>query len=334
MITSFLFLILNTGILAESGVLVRTSPPKQETIVQAGTYPAEILPYRRATLAAEWVGPITSIQVEAFEKVEAGQILAQLDTALLKLQIEEAKANQVFAEKQLIRFRGLHAKQAVTEQAFIEVERNFTIANSTLERFQIQLEKATVRAPWSGFVQKRWVDVGDYVVQGQALFDLVDHSQYRVRASVSGKDALNLELGKKATLFFQNQDDTIDSTIERLAPELVPSSRSLIVEAVIEKGKVPVKPGMVAYLKIQHHTITNALLVPLSAILQFENGKGVYVVVDGKAERRFIKTGDIYNEDQVVLEGLGPEDLVIIEGQTRVSNGSKVLRKQISEAEL
>jgi len=329
MTAHLLILLLSSSVIQpsnqEKGVLVKTSQPQQKTIHLKGLYPAEILPLRQATIASEWSGPVLELLANEFDTVEQGQVLVRIDTEMLLLNIEEARANFEFAEKQWVRFQGLHKKNAITEQALIEVERNFKVRKITLERLEIQLRKATIRAPWSGTLLKKHVEIGDYVVPGQPLFELVDNAKLRIRGTVSGRDTASIGTGLKANLVFQNSAEVIQTQIARISPLLDSGTRSLELEALISSPPHSIRPGMVAQLEIDRKTIENTLLVPLSAILEFENGKGVYLAKDGIAVQTEVKIDGIIGKYQIIQSGLTPTDLVIIEGQTQVSDGSPII---------
>ena len=328
MLKNLSIVILSTSLILvnaqDTGVLVRTHTAQQRSIQIKGIYAAEILPFRKATVAAEWNGPIIEILAQEYDAVIKGQVLAQMDTEILAKEIEESEAQLIYSEKQWNRYQGLHEKKAIADSALILAERDYKIADATLQRLRIQFQKATIRAPWDGVIQKKQVEVGDYMVPGQPAFGLVDKTQYRVRALVSGKDTLTMETGKTARLVLQNSNEIISTHISKIAPILDSTTRSLEVEAIINPKKDWIRPGMVAQLEIDRETIEAALCIPLSAVLEFEDGKGVYIAKDGHAVQRRIVPSEIIDEMLVVREGLLPGDQVIVEGQTQVSNGSKI----------
>ncbi|PIE01819.1 MAG: hypothetical protein CSA81_09925 [Acidobacteria bacterium] len=319
-------LLIHTWGLAQSdrGVLVRATKPELRTLHLKASYPLEILPYRVATLAAEWNGPIVAIDVEEFERVKKGQALSRIDTRILEYQIQEAEANYQYAEKQLKRYQGLHERKAVTEQALLEVELNHQVAEVTLNRLKLQHRKATTKAPWSGIISKKTIELGDFVTPGQPLYVLLDDTQFRGRASVSGKDASLIKKGLPARVSFQNIQTEIEVVISKVAPAIDPETRNLEVEVVFDGNSELIRPGMVAELEIEQKTMENAMCIPLSSILEFEDGKGVYLAANGKAIKRMITPGEVNGDKMIVLSGLSPDDHVIVEGQNQISNGTQI----------
>lgn len=305
---------------------VRTLTVEPEPVTDVLELPAELLADRRAVLAAEVPGTVERVAVERGDRVAAGELLAAVDTRSLQQAMAEAEALFAQAEDEHRRAQSLFESRSVTRSDLVEAETARDVAEARLETARLQLEESRVEAPWAGTVADRAVEVGDYVVPGQRMFELVDTRKLEVRAPVPAPDVPYVEVGEPVEVQVSTlSGERFTGRVVRLAPELDPATRSLDLEAEIPNPDGRLRPGMLARLRIPRQTIPDALLVPLDALVELEDRKVLYVVTgDGTAERRDVATGPTIGERVVVREGLAPGDRVIVEGQTRVAPGQRV----------
>ncbi|MFP3940162.1 MAG: efflux RND transporter periplasmic adaptor subunit [Thermoanaerobaculia bacterium] len=305
---------------------VRAITVQPQPVTDVLELPADLAADRRAVLAAEVPGTVERVEVERGDRVAAGELLAAVDVRSLRQSAAEAEALFAQAQDEHRRARKLFESRSVTRSDLIEAETARDVAEARLESARLQLEKARVKAPWAGSVAQRRVEVGDYVVPGQPMFELVDTRTLEVRAPVPAPDAPHVEVGARVEVRLSSlPGETFTGRVVRLAPELDPSTRTLELEAEIPNSEGRLRPGMLARLQIPRRTIPDALMVPLDSLVDMEDRKVLYVVADdGTVERRDVVTGATIGDRVVVEEGLAPGDRVIVDGQSRVAPGQQV----------
>lgn len=300
-----------------------------ERIAIRKTYPAELLPFRTATLAAEWSGPITAIHVDEFDPIQEGAEAALVDRSLLALQREEVQARLDFAESQYKRYQELRAQEAVTEQVFLQAKMDLFATRAQASQLSVQYEKCSIRAPWSGVVQKKWVEQGDFVSPGQPILTLVDLSQLRIHATIPAADRQEIKEGQMAQLRITGHTSPYATLISRLAPLVNPTSRTFEVECLLTPPHASVVPGLVAQLEIVAAELSDQMSIPLSALVEFEEGPGVFLFEpnqgqqpgDGRVQRQLITIGPIVGTKAIVTGGLKGSESIVVEGQSWVSDG-------------
>jgi membrane fusion protein (multidrug efflux system) len=303
---------------------VRTIVLEPRAVVDRTSLPADLLPVRRATLAAEVGGAVESVGVELGAPVAAGQVLATIDERSLAQAVAEAEAWLRQAELQLERARNLFERRAVTKAQLLDAVTNHDVAQARLAGARLTLDKARVRAPWAGRIAERHVETGDFVAPGAPLFGLVDASRLKVRAPARAADVPFLEVGREVAVRIDGwREEPLRARIERLGAELDPETRTLEVEAEIANRDGRLRPGLLARLEVPRRTLAAALVVPQSALIELEGGKAVFVVENGRAARRPVRLGPVIGEE-VVLEGLAPGTRVVVEGQQSVTDGQRV----------
>jgi membrane fusion protein (multidrug efflux system) len=293
-------------------------------VVDRTSLPADLLPLRRAVLAAEVGGAVEGVEAELGERVDRGALLARIDERSLAQQVAEAEAWLRQASLQYERAQNLFERKAVTKANLLDAVTNRDVAEARLATAKLQLEKSRVRAPWAGRVAAKRVEVGDFVAPGAPLFELVDASRLIVRAPARSADVRYLAAGREVEVTVDAfPGESFRARIERLGAELDPSTRTLAVEAEIANADGRLKPGMLARLEVPRRTLDSALVVPQSAVVDLEGAKAVYLVEDGRAVRREVELGPVVGEE-VVVEGLAAGDRVIVEGLHAVAEGQPV----------
>ncbi|MCB1009087.1 MAG: efflux RND transporter periplasmic adaptor subunit, partial [Acidobacteria bacterium] len=293
-------------------------------VVDRSSLPADLLPLHRATLAAEVGGVVETVGAQLGESVATGHVLATIDERALAQSVAEADALLRQAKLQYQRAQNLFDRKAVTQANLLDAVTNRDVAEARVASARLQLEKARVRAPWGGRIAERYVEPGAFVSPGTPLFVLVDATRIKVRAPAPATDVPFFKVGSEVEIRVDAYPgESFRARIERLGAELDPRTRTLAVEAEIANPGDRLKPGMLARLEVARRELPNALLVPLSAIVDLGGTKAVWAVEDHRAVRREVVLGPVIGE-QVVVEGLAGGARVIVEGQHAVGEGQKV----------
>lgn len=320
----------NTG--AEGRVAtVRTRVAELEEVSDLALFSADLLPIRRATLSAEVSGNIEALSAELGQRVRKGQVLARIDTRALRQQLAEAEALFNQAQDRFERAEKLFAKRSITKEQQIDAIASRDVAEARLATARLMLEKSEVKAPWSGHVASKKVEVGDYAGPGQPLVELVSMDRLKVRASASSSDVPYLKVGVPVVVrvdAFPNE--TFPGEVVRIGAELDPSTRTLEVEAEIENQDLRLRPGLFGRMELERRKLPNVVLVPLTSVVDFESRKVVYVVTESVAELREVELGPVVGDRVLIIEGVSAGERYIVAGQQQVADGQRVVESGVS----
>lgn len=314
----------------ERTATVRTEVVEAERVSDMAVFSADLLPMRRATLAAEVPGRVEELKVELGERVRKGQTLARIDTRTLRQQVAEAEALYTQAQDRFERAEKLFAKRSITKEQHIDAVASRDVAEARLSSVRLSLEKSEVKAPWAGHVAARRVEVGDYAGPGQPLIELVAMETLKVKAPASAADVPFLRVGVPVVVrvdVFPGEE--FAGKVVRLGAELDPGTRTLDVEAEIDNSNLRLRPGLFGRMELQRREFSDALLVPLTAVVDFENQKVVYVVADGRAERRVVSLGAVVGARVVIEDGVVRGERLVVAGQQRVADGQQVVEGEV-----
>ncbi len=309
----------------ERTVPVATVVTASREVVERISLPADLLPYRRAVLAAEVAGRVETVRAGEGERVAAGRVLAEIDTRAQRQRLAEAEAVHRHRQELFRRAEKLLAKKSITEQQYLDAITERDVAVAQLETARLMLEKSRVAAPWPGTVALRRVEAGDYVVPGQPVVELLEVRRLKVRAPAPASDVPYLRRGLGAEVRLDvYPGEVFRGEITCLAAELDPAARTLDVEVEIANPDRRLRPGMYARIELPRRTLSGAVLVPLAAVVELETSKVVYVVEDQRAVQRPVELGMVLGGEVVIARGLEPGERLIVEGQRQVSPGQRV----------
>ena len=189
---------------------------------------------------------------------------------------------------------------------------------------QIDLNYATIRAPFSGVVTKRHTDVGAYVNVGQAVVSLIDDSALEVEADVPVQRVMGLKPG--VAVGVRINGSTVEAEVRAVVPQENPQTRTRAVRftANLRKIGTHLAGNQSVTISVPISGDQKALSVHKDAVLNRRGNDMVFVVVDGAARPRNIAIGDAVGGRFVVRNGLKLGDVVVVRGNERLFPGQPV----------
>ena len=227
-----------------------------------------------AELRAEYPGTVDAIQFEEGQEVSKGQVLIQLDTRETKALLAEARANFQLALKTLERNRKLLADQAVSQLEVDAAEAEHARLKAVIDRLEVQVEKASITAPFNGVVGGRSISVGDYVSSQAVITTVDDLSRLKVEMEVPERYLPLLSPGSSFTLEVatSRDDESISGEVYFVSPRIDEQTRASMVKGLIVEPPPYLKPGMFADITLILRTVEEAMVVPEAAVLGTPRG--------------------------------------------------------------
>jgi RND family efflux transporter MFP subunit len=283
--------------------------------------------------------------VDIGAKVEAGQLLAEIETPEIDQELNQARAaaqqaaaNSELARATLTRWQELVAQKVVSAQEFDEkksaldareADRNAAQANvQRLEKLQA-FQKVT--APFAGIVTARNIDNGALVTAGSTgqdapLFRIAQTDTLRIYVTVPQVNARSISPGQNAAVTFSEiPEKTFNAKVVRTAGALDPASRTLLTELQVGNSNGELFPGMYAEIKFALPPDKRTLLVPGNALMVESDGPKV-LIVDAKQilHTRAVKLGRDLGDKVEVLSGLDPAELLVANPSGSLRDGIEV----------
>ncbi|MCU0768035.1 MAG: efflux RND transporter periplasmic adaptor subunit [Burkholderiaceae bacterium] len=290
--------------------------------------PGSVLAVSQATVRSKLSAEVRRVTVREGDKVTAGQIVAEFDTAQLRAQLAERNAAWESARAQLATTeRTRQANAQLVKQNFIS-QNAFDTADSAyqaqlaavaaaraqLEQTQIQMADSVVRAPISGIVAKRNVQPGEKLAFDAPLMSIVDLAELEVQAQVPVSDVPQIRKGMAAQVDVEGiAGRRFSGRVERINPSTEPGTRTVNIYVSLPNEESLLKAGMFARVMLTTMPESEAMALPASAVRTDGQQSYVWVIADGKLVRRNVATGRRDDRAQLVevTSGLAPSDVVL-----------------------
>jgi membrane fusion protein, multidrug efflux system len=310
---------------ADAAIPVEVAQPTRSEMLAMYSGTATLDAEADAEVLAKVVGEVRRIFVEEGDRVQAGQILAQLDDRELRLQAAQTRAALAKAERDYNRQIELNKKGLVSAGAFENLKYDLDNQRAADDLAQLSLSYSAIRAPFAGIVAIRHVKLGQELSIGSKVFRITDPTPLQASVYVPERELARLKPAQAATVSVDAlAGRSFPAIVKRVAPTVDAATATFKVTLEVNDPKGDLKPGMFARVGIVFERRSDALSIPRVALLDTDGASNVFVVHDGKAEQRAIKTG-LANAGRIeVLEGLEGAEQVVIVGQTGLKDGNPV----------
>jgi membrane fusion protein (multidrug efflux system) len=277
------------------------------------------------SLKPEVAGKIEGIGFTEGEPVGRGQVLFQLDGALVRADLNEANANLQNSQRAYARAKELSAKQLIARSDLDKAQAQLAVDQARAASARTRVDKMVIRAPFAGVAGLRKANVGDYVDTGQDLVDLVKLDTLELDLRAPEVVLSQLQVGQDVVFGVDAfREERFKATVVAIAPTVDAGGRSVSLRARFANPEGKLRPGMSARVRITLATSGKALVVPEQAVVPMGEQKNVYTVVQGKAKLVPVTLGERQPGVVEVTSGLKDGDVVIISGLQKIGDGAPV----------
>ncbi|POY37794.1 efflux transporter periplasmic adaptor subunit [Solitalea longa] len=282
-------------------------------------------PVHELSFVSENSGRITSLLVDEGSFVSKGQVIARIDAEILNADVQAAQTTLDQLRKDRERFESALQTGGVTQKQVDDINFQIRQAESRMVTARRKMTDTQIKAPISGIINKKYVELGSYLSPGTKLFDIVDVSTLKLNVTVPEAQVVNLKLngkvtvdckvfpgavyGGKITFIAAKGDNTLNYPVE--------------IEVTNLKDQ-QIKAGMYGTANFDGLQSTPGILISRNAFVGGVNSNQVYVEENGVAKLRKVVAGQIMAEKVVVESGLNEGETVITSGQINLNDGSKV----------
>jgi membrane fusion protein, multidrug efflux system len=277
---------------------------------------------RQVDILSKVPGQVIKLPVEEGMRVKKGDLLAELNEAELKIEFMKTKINMETERTLLERSQNMLDKKLIAEENYEMTRLQYESSKAAHEAARLQLEYTSVRAPFTGVVTLRNIELGQRVNVNQSLFMIADFNPLRAKIYVPEKDIGRIYEKQKAKITIEAEPEIeFSGVVKMISPVVDPSSGTSKVTIDIEDSKGKLKPGMFASVFISTDTHSDALIIPKKALILESDLDQVYIYKEGKAHKVNLDVGFTSGEDLEVLSGLNEGDLVVTAGQDGLREG-------------
>ena len=322
----------------QQSIKVKTSVIKTTESSMSQAYSATIEEENGTALSFSVGGTIVKLVVNEGQSVSKGQLIATLDDTSLSNSYTSAKAGLDQAKDAYNRMKQLHDAGSLAEIKWIETETQLSQAEAAYEIARKNLNDTKLYAPYSGVISEKAAEVGQNVNAGTTVVKIVTARQLDAKIAVPETEIASMTIGQAADITVQALGGrTFRGAVREKGVVANASSRSYDVKIRVQDAPADLLPGMVASVVMENSgkagdgedkaiSASGGTIVIAADIVQLadDNRNFLWVVEDGKASRRFITIGEYTANGVTVVDGLASGDVVIVEGQQKVCDGTAV----------
>ena len=263
---------------------------------------------RTAMMSTRMAAQVKRIHVQEGQRVPAGILMLSLSDDDLQGQLKAAETGLATVEAYHRRIQALQALKASTPVELEQVEAQVAQAQAGVTALKANIAYTQIRAPFSGVVQSRKVNEGDFVGPGMPLIELVGDGEQELVATLSEAEAKGLKVGSKVA--FESEGAEGQAQVSGLAPGGDPYSHKGTLRAKVLKPK-GLRQGSFARILVPGLKVAPGVSVPRTALVQRGELTGVFIARDGHAELRWLSLGEGDGEYLSVRSGLKDGEKVI-----------------------
>jgi membrane fusion protein (multidrug efflux system) len=309
----------------QSAIPVEVVQPNRAEMLATYSGTATLEAEADAEVIARVAGEVRQILVEEGDTVKAGELLASLDDRQLRLEVAQARATLAKLERDYKRQIELHEKGLVAAGAFESLKFDLDNQQATHDLARLQLSYTQIRAPFAGVVAARNVKLGQTLEPGTAVFRITDPMPLKAEVFVPERELQRLQPGQHAAIQVDAlAGRTFPARVSLVSPTVDAQTATFKVTVEVEDPRGELKPGMFGRIGIVFERRAEALQIPRVALVETDGEAAVFIVQDGLARRRAIRTG-LTNAGAIeITDGLTGSERVVVVGQSALKDGNKV----------
>lgn len=286
------------------------------------------------TVSADLPGTVARIGFDSGKSVHAGDVLVELDTRQERAQLASLEAQRDLAKANFGRMQQLVDQGVISRMDYDQASSQQKATEANVAEVLATIERKTIKAPFSGILGLRQVNLGQYLSAGQAIVSLQALNPIYVNFGVPQQTAAQVPVGR--TLRVTKEDEpgigysgrvtAIDSVVNE-------ATRNIQIQATLPNPEGKLRPGMFVQVAVALGAARTVIALPASAINYAPYGDSVFVITDlkdptGKSYRgvqqQFVKVEGSRGDQVAVISGINPGDEVVTSGVFKLRNGAAV----------
>lgn len=286
------------------------------------------------TVSADLPGTVDRIAFDSGRSVRKGDVLAELDTRQERAQLAAIEAQRELARLNYNRLKGLLSERVISQAEFDRAAAEQKQTDAQVGEILATIERKTIRAPFSGVLGIRQVNLGQYLAAGDPLVPLQSLHPIYVNFGVPQQDLAQVRVGHKVRLSANDlagvelagRVTALDSVVDQ-------TTRNVQVQATLDNPAGTLRPGMFVQAELSLGTSRSIVALPASAISYAPFGDSVFIVTDLKGDnghpyrgvrQQFVKLGAARGDQIAIVSGIKPGEEIVTSGVFKLRNGAAV----------
>jgi membrane fusion protein (multidrug efflux system) len=285
-------------------------------------------------VSADLPGTVSQINFDSGQAVKEGDILVELDTRQERAQLASLEAQRDLAKVNFDRSQQLVNEGVVSRMDFDQAASQQKATEANVAEVRAIIARKTIRAPFSGILGIRKVNLGQYLSAGSPIVSNQSLNPIYVNIGIPQQTAVQVHVGRKLQVTTEDLAGKVfTGSVTAVDSEVDPSTRNIQVQATLANADGRLRPGMFVQVQLPVGASRSVMALPASAINYAPYGDSVYVITDLKdpkgqtyrgVRQQFVKVDGSRGDQVAVVSGLNPGDEVVTSGVFKLRNGAAV----------
>ena len=287
------------------------------------------------TVSADLPGTVHRIAFDSGRSVDRGDVLAELDTRQERAQLAAIEAQRDLAQLNYNRMKGLLGDRVISQAEFDRAMAEQKQTDAQVGEIVATIERKTIRAPFSGVLGIRQVNLGQYLAAGDAIVPLQSLDPIYVNFGVPQQEVRLIRAGHRVLLKAAELSDAeLSGRVTAIDATVDPATRNVQVQATLANPRSTLRPGMFVQTELVLGSSRSVVALPASAISYAPFGDSVFIVTDLKGDngqtyrgvrQQFVKLGAARGDQIAILSGVSAGNEIVTSGVFKLRNGVAVV---------
>jgi membrane fusion protein (multidrug efflux system) len=314
---------------------VTTIVAKRETWPSTLSAVGTVAAVQGVMVSADLPGTVERIHFDSGRAVRAGEVLVELNTSQERAQLKALEAQRDLARLNFDRMQGLLKESVISRAEFDQATTEQRSSEARVGEIHATIARKTIRAPFSGILGIRQVNLGQYLKDGDPVVELQSLSPIYVNFDVPQQSASQMKSGREVRITVNDPGGpAVTGRVTALDSVVNAETRNVRVQATLQNRDGALRPGMFVQTEVVTGAGQPVIALPASAINYAPFGDSVFIVTDmkspdGKSYRgvrqQFVKLGGTRGDQVAVVSGVSPNDEVVTSGLFKLRTGVAVL---------
>jgi membrane fusion protein (multidrug efflux system) len=292
-----------------------------------------LLANEEVELKPEIAGRVTDVLFTEGSKVKKGDVLIRINDRELKAQLEGKGVEEKQASDLEARARRLFEVKGISQEEYDKAANALKMIQAQKEVIEAQLAKMEIVAPFDGIIGLRYVSPGSYVSTDMLVATMQDVDPIKVEFSVPEKYVKQIKKGTEITVLVGDSKEEYKGSVYAVESKIDLATRTIKARAKIPNPNGNLIPGSFAKVDITLEQLPNAIVIPSEAVIPEMNGEKVFICVNGKVRSVLVKTGIRTESSIQIVEGLNPQDTLVVTGLLQLTDGKAVEIKDLKSSQ-
>lgn len=284
-------------------------------------------PRAEVVISSEGGGTVEEVLFDKGDRVAEGQLLARINTDLLRAALLEEEADLFGAQAEFDRARQLVEREAVPAERLTSAEAELKGAEARTEAARLRFARSEVRSPAAGVIVSRDLEPGEVLAAGSQVAVLHDTSSLKATVGIPETDIAWFRVGAAATVTLDAYPDRIvEGRITWIAPNASQPGRNFLTEIEVPNAGGSLRSGLIVRARLERRVFEDAVVISRDALVERDGTLYAFLLEGGEVAIREVTLGPDEGDQVVVTDGLDAGELLLVAGHRNLIAGEAVRR--------